>query len=54
MVTVEDVLLVLEQDGSIDIRVRMAKTLLKEMIKQQGESNEATNTNACGQEVVQR
>ena len=37
MVKLEDVLQVLEQKGFIDIRVRMAKILLKEMIK--GEVN---------------
>jgi hypothetical protein len=43
MVKLEDVLQVLEQDGPIDIRVRMAKVLLKEMIEQQGKQNEDTN-----------
>jgi hypothetical protein len=43
MVKLEDVLQVLEQDGPIDIRVRMAKVLLKEMIEQQEKQNEDTN-----------
>jgi hypothetical protein len=43
MVKLEDVLQVLEQDGPIDIRVRMAKVLLKEMVEQQGKQNEDTN-----------
>ena len=54
MVTLKDVLFVLEQDSLIDIRVRMAKVLLQEMIKQQGESSEVTNKNESRQEVVQR
>jgi len=43
MVTLEDVLHVLEQKDFIDVRVRMAKILLKEMIEQKGEVNEDTN-----------
>lgn len=41
MVTLEDVLFVLEQDANIDIRVRMAKVLLREMLQQEKE-NETT------------
>lgn len=43
MVTPQDVLHVLEQKSPIDIRVRMAKVLLKELIKQQEKANEATH-----------
>ena len=44
MVTPQDVLHVLEQkDTLIDVRVRMAKVLLNQMIKQQEKENEATN-----------
>jgi hypothetical protein len=35
VVSLQDVLNVLEQKSPIDIRVRMAKVLLKEMIKQE-------------------
>ena len=42
MVRLEDVLQVLEQKSPIDIRVRMAKVLLKEMIEQQEKQNENT------------
>jgi hypothetical protein len=44
MVTLQDVLHVLEQKSFIDIRVKMAKVLIKEMIKQQEKANEATDT----------
>ena len=41
MVTAKDVLHVLEQKGPIDVRVRMAKILLEELIKQE-KANEPT------------
>jgi hypothetical protein len=43
MVILEDVLFVLEQKGNIDMRVRMAKILIREMLKQEKE-NETTIT----------
>ena len=43
MVTPQDVLHVLEQKSPIDIRVRMARVLLNELIKQQEKANETTN-----------
>lgn len=39
-VTLKDVLGVLNQDGPIDIRVRMAKILLKEMMAQEAPTDE--------------
>lgn len=43
MVTLQDVLHVLEQKTFIDIRVRMAKILLKQIIQQE-KANERTDT----------